>query len=417
MPFICHKCINDVELKKIVKREKTAKCSNCDSNNEMAIDARRLGEIMEPTLRRFYTLGEEQPRFTLGGMRYEQGGESLMKIVEDVLGQWLDCIDVIAGGVIAADVYWPQDGEGPFWSDESYYERIIYRGQGKVWSWEATLDELKHSRRFFSPSANNLFTELFSDLGTLRVASGVRRSQPVVRLLPKGSLLYRARSCDMVNEIGKIWNDPLKFVGPPPPEKARAGRMNAEGVVVLYCAKDVDTCLAEMRPALGGELALITLQTQEPLRILDFSLLEKRFVGGASSIFDPQYSYEFDRRQFLKRLHHLISQPITPGREADYLITQTMAEYLSHVHDAKIDGISFSSAQRKNGVNVVLFPARDLLTGDIKTKFGVDYVDKSIKGYRTKAIQYSHSEIDIFQYEDGSFVTAENYDPDLDFEW
>lgn len=417
MPFVCHKCIIDVELKKIIKQEEIEECSICDGNNEKAIDASRLGKIIEPTLKRLYSLGEEQPTYAHGGLCYEQSGESLAEIVQEVLGQWIDCIDDIVRGVIEADVYWPQDGEGPFWSDDSYYERIFYLGQGKVWSWETTLVELKHSRRFFSPSAHSLFTDLFADLDTLRVAKGRMRSQPVVRLLEKGSMLYRARSCDTASEMGKIWRDPLTFVGPPPAEKARAGRMNAEGVVVLYCAKDIDTCLAEMRPALGGELALITLQTQENLRILDFSLLEKRFVGGPSSYFDPQYFYEFDRRQFLKRLHYLISQPITPGHEADYLITQTMAEYLSHVHDAEIDGISFSSAQRKDGVNVVLFPARDLLTGDVKAKFGVDYVEGSIKGYKTEAIRYRHSEIHVHKKEDGSFSMVESYDPDQGYEW
>ena len=417
MQFICHKCIVDVELKKIIRKESIEECASCGSERENAIEARKLGKIIEPTLRRLYSLGEEQPMYLRRGTYCERHGETLSEILQDVLGQWVECIDEIAGGVIEADAYWPPDGEGPFWSDDALYERVFHIGQGKVWSWETTLAELKHSRRFFSPSAYSLFSELFDDLGALRVSTGKNRSRPVVKMLPVGSLLYRARSCGMASEMNMVWKDPLKFVGPPPPEKARAGRMNAEGVVVLYCARDIDTCLAEMRPALGGELALITLKTQEPLMILDFSLLEKVFVGGAISVFNPKYFYELDRRQFLKRLHHLISQPIIPGHEADYLITQTMAEYLSHVHDEKIDGISFSSAQRANGVNVVLFPARDLLTGDVKVKFGVDYVEESIKGYKTEAIRYRHSEIQVQKKEDGSFSPVENSNSYQDYEW
>lgn len=49
------------------------------------------------------------------------------------------------------------------------------------------------------------------------------------------------------------------------------------------------------------------------------------------------------REAFLRKLHNLISQPVVPGHEADYLITQTMAEYLAHVHQPHFDGIMFKS--------------------------------------------------------------------------
>ncbi|WFR81400.1 RES domain-containing protein [Janthinobacterium rivuli] len=417
MPLICYKCIDDVGLKKIIEKVgNVGHCSICEGVKRVAVEARELGKIIEPTLRKLYSIGEEQPRYSLeaDGVYYQQQGEYLEEIIESILEQELDCVDEIASGVIEADNYWPQDGEYGFWDDTSCYERNLYHGQGTGFSWEATLAELKHSRRFFSPSAQTLFTELFAGLDTLRVLKG-RKSEPVVTTLPEGSLLYRARSCRIESEAKTIWENPLAFVGPPPLDKARAGRMNAEGVVVLYCAKDIETCLAEMRPALGGTLALITLKTREPLRILDFSLLEKRFVGGPGSVFEPNYFEELERRQFLKRLHHLISQPIVPGHEADYLITQTMAEYLAHVHDVQIDGISFSSAQRASGVNVVLFPSRDLLTDRVQDKFGVEYVEGSIKGFKTESIRYRHSEVDVEKRVDGSFSLASKYDPDLDF--
>src|SRR5258708_5926999 len=109
-----------------------------------------------------------------------------------------------------------------------------------------------------------------------------------------------------------------------------------------------------MRPALGGDTAVIELQTTKPLRVLDFTRLQEPH-GEGLSYFQPDFTAEVERRAFLLRLHTLISQPVVPGREADYLITQTMAEYLAHVHQEPFGGILFKSVQRAGGVNVVLF--------------------------------------------------------------
>src|SRR6202040_2120908 len=105
------------------------------------------------------------------------------------------------------------------------------------------------------------------------------------------------------------------------------------------------------------------LQTTKPLRMIDFTRLEQSY-GEGLSYFQPDFTEETERRKFIRRLHSLISQPVVPGREADYLITQTMAEYLAHVHKEPFDGILFKSVQRAGGINVVLFAERD---------FGAEY--------------------------------------------
>jgi hypothetical protein len=59
------------------------------------------------------------------------------------------------------------------------------------------------------------------------------------------------------------------------------------------------------------------------------------------SYFHPTFTEESAKRSFLQRLHVEISNPVIPGRESDYVITQTMAEYLAHVHNNPFDGIVF----------------------------------------------------------------------------
>jgi len=43
-------------------------------------------------------------------------------------------------------------------------------------------------------------------------------------------------------------------IGPPPPARAMAGRMNARGIAVFYGALDAATAVAEVRPPSGSKV-------------------------------------------------------------------------------------------------------------------------------------------------------------------
>ncbi len=177
--------------------------------------------------------------------------------------------------------------------------------------------------------------------------------------------------------------------------------MNVEGVAILYGATDTETCLAEVRPALGNDVAVIQLHTTKPLRLLDFTRLEESY--SRLSYFQPDFNEQADKGVFLRRLQKLISQPIIPGRETDYLITQTMTEYLAHVHHEPFDSIFFRSIQRAKGVNAVVFPDR-------AGAFPISYVDKSFKLFTTKTINYTHRENYVSVTDDEVYVHAEPED-------
>ena len=169
--------------------------------------------------------------------------------------------------------------------------------------------------------------------------------------------------------------------------------MNPEGVSVLYSSRKIETCLAEMRPALGNDIAVIALQTTEPIRVLDFSRLEQARSGGAISFFQPDFREQFSKQKFLKHIHKLISQHVVPGRESEYIITQTMAEYLAHVYPIPFDGILFQSTQHEKGENIVLF-AKDSWYSPEK-QFSVSYVSGSLEVFTTHTIKYGHTKSDV----------------------
>lgn len=103
----------------------------------------------------------------------------------------------------------------------------------------------------------------------------------------------------------------------------------------------------------------------------------------------------------MRKLHRLISQPIIPGHETDYSITQTMAEYLAHVHNPPFDGILFSSAQRKAGINIVIFSDTLILSDEIERAFRLKYVEGSVRLFSTSVIKYEHRQTDVITTDKG----------------
>jgi hypothetical protein len=386
MAAVCWKCVEDEYLKEIVHRDgHVEQCSICNGEAENAFDPEDFAPILDPILREHIELGEDVKRFAVENDDewWEQEGEPLSDRLQEVIGQYLGFEDEIVEALVDyEDARW-QDGDDGFYHDDQSYvstPATCYRIQSE---WDDALADLKHRRRFFSAFASGFFQTLFEDVETRQWwNSKDRRDDHVVIELPQGAEIFRARICDSVELIKDAFVDPLKHVGPPPAAKARPGRMNAEGVVVFYGALDLETCIAETRPALGSDIAVIRVQCSKALRLLDFKRLGESYRH--LSYFQPDFSEEVEKGVFLRRLQRLISQPIIPGREAEYVITQAMAEYLAHVHEDPFAGIVFDSVQKSEGTNVVLFP-------DANGEFPVAYVNESIELYSTKSIQLSHS--------------------------
>ena len=217
-----------------------------------------------------------------------------------------------------------------------------------------------------------------------------------------------------------ILMNPATELSPPPSAQARAGRMNAEGISVFYGALEVDTCLAELRPSIGGHLVIGTFATTEKVRLLDFRRLDRAYWGRTQlSYFQSDFQAQMERRKFLRNLHRLISLPVLPGQENEYLITQTLAEYLVHVRQNRFDGMLFQSTQRAGGTNIALFPKSNPynavgqpLPGD---RYSVGFVDQSPKLHLAEAIKYDTKELDYSVNDEDIYVHSfEDHDDDDD---
>jgi hypothetical protein len=315
----------------------------------------------------------------------------LGEIVMGIMKQDIDFRDELSEAIVEDENRRIQDGEPRFFDSGALYSATPEEELIDSFSlrWDAVIEEVKHRRRFFSASVREFFADIFDGVEYITAfETSPLIFGPVVREEQGGFPLYRSRIID-ADVIESVRSDPFKHVGPAPKEKARSGRMSPEGVVALYCAREKDTAIAELRPAIGQVSAVIELRLSKKLRLLDFKRLERSLDDGWDALLDPKYLKASEARKFLRKLHTLISRPVVPGKEGDYLITQTMAEYLAHVYEPGFDGILFNSAQCAKGTNVVLFPSRS----DGNAEFAVEYVTGSLAFYRTQQVAYSNSEI------------------------
>lgn len=405
MAAVCWRCIEDEYLKKMIQEDGTPEeCSICTRTDGNAFGPDELAGVLDPIMQEYFARGPEVKKFGDDDSEwYEQEGDPLSYHLQEVIGQFLGFEDEIVDALEANENVRPQDGEEPFFDSSQDYVPVSVKPYRYIELWNYVLDELKHRRRFFSGSAKKLFTELFEGLENRRCWAHIEEDGDVVWNFPQGSELYRARICGSVAATKEVLSDPFKNVGPPPPEKARPGRMNPEGVPIFYGSLDWQTCLAETRPALGNDTAVIKLLTTRSLRLLDFGRLGKPYTR--LSYFQPDFADLSEKGVFLRRLQRLISAPIVPGRESDYIITQTLAEYLAHVHEQPFDGLLFDSVQRDKGTNIVLFP-------EVDGGFPLSYIDKSVTLYSTRSIDYAHSKRYVYLMDDGRIW----FDPDYEGE-
>jgi hypothetical protein len=154
--------------------------------------------------------------------------------------------------------------------------------------------------------------------------------------------LFRARRADSADQARVFLSNPEKELTAPPPSIAKSGRMNPAGISVFYAAMSEEVAIAEVRPTVGGIVAVASFTANRPLRVLDLTQLHD--IGFAGSVFSPSYSDRVAGAKFLRGFHRLIAQPVQPQDEPlEYLPTQAVAEYVRHV--LGFDGILYASTQ------------------------------------------------------------------------
>ena len=278
----------------------------------------------------------------------------------EAIAMAVQCSEEVAQDLQAAlrdrhyDLEMAKAGEETEFADESCYAEKGANDFEWRAEWRSFEKSLKTRARFFSPTASTLLEDTFAELEGL---STVRGNPLVVEVGPEQPLdaVWRARVFESQEELMVALVRPHVEIAPPPPKKARAGRMNAEGISAFYGAKDPDVAVAEVRPPVASHVLVARFQLTRMLRLLDLTALGA--VEESGSHFDPTFASRMNRAAFLRTLSQRISQPVVPQDTGlDYLPTQAIADFLANVRTPTIDGIAYPSSQaHEDPVNIVLF--------------------------------------------------------------
>ena len=171
-------------------------------------------------------------------------------------------------------------------------------------------------------------------------------TNPEIILLP-GDKLYRCRNIRNANDINKEpgffgYNSKDSFVAPA--NLTKDMRANYKYIPYLYCANHPYIALVEVRPRLSSFVSVATIEVQERLALLDFTMrnIPKKMMETKQNLFSD--------------LSYLFSKPVAFEDDTlDYIPTQYIAEYAKGLG---YDGIVFESSltPELKGQDLVLHP-------------------------------------------------------------
>lgn len=346
-PCICDECLGDALLKTIaVGLDPRSRCAACDAPAIRGLQLQRIAKLLETVLPAHFVVGCIYDKYEL--------------YLEDIIARAIGCESLQACDAIAKLLVEPDASDEDFFFDGQEYSResspFESQEHEESWivdRWDSIARDLTHGRRFFNEPVREFFQSLIDEALQAKGADS-NAGSPVVRTLPPGTSLFRARITADTRDLERFQADPLNALGAAPRERARNNRMSAAGVPLLYTSRDIETCIAEVRPSIGDTVVVGRFITTATLKIFDFYALTVHLQHAPLSLFDPNYQERVQQRLLLQYLHREIARPVKAS-ETDYVVTQALAEFIAHETEKAFDGLAFRSVQRNEGENIVLF--------------------------------------------------------------
>jgi len=196
-------------------------------------------------------------------------------------------------------------------------------------SWEKFAESIKYENRFHSGMFN---ADAFASFLSIFAKS-----------YSAGTEFYRARITD--NSSGYLPNE----MGAPPKGKRSAGRINPEGISVLYLSSDESTVLNEVRANTFDFVAIGKFRLLSDIKVVNLS--------GISETSPFLYQGELEKYAANRKVFQEIARETAkPLRRTDspleYLPTQFIAEFIKSQGYA---GVEYASTLREGGYNISVF--------------------------------------------------------------
>lgn len=387
--WLCAACIRDSYVKRIRNYAGRRLCFGCGDSRYRCLAMPDLAKMVEQNLLNHFSIDEDE---------INQSSRPLS--LPEVVSIMLDCASSPACEKIAQIIYETSGPEDfPFLPGRTYRRTQRYSSDAEAKrlienEWKFIKLELTHGRRFFNERVQAFFGRLMVEAMTakLKEAPDVR---PAIRRLPEQSILYRARLAISEETVDAILRRPSTELGAPPKERAANNRMSPGGIPVMYLSNDKDTCIAELRPAIGDIVAVGAFRTTQPMKFFDFTGLSEGLDHTPLSYLDPDAIERAQLRLLLTYLHDQIAQPVR-DHDTDYVITQALAEFIRYDGVNAFDGIVFRSVQNAKGINYVLFDRSDILMRNLISstpKYHLSIKTEDVSINRVSAVAYRAEEV------------------------
>ncbi|WP_334322720.1 RES family NAD+ phosphorylase [Gilliamella apicola] len=164
--------------------------------------------------------------------------------------------------------------------------------------------------------------------------------------------------------MGNYQSEDMKM---PPKNLVHPGRLNSEGIGVLYLSSGRRITINEIRPEVGDEVATAELTVKRDLNIADLRKLDNIpvFESGVDSEFLVKYQIN---RDILNSISTQMKKPSgSQCNNLDYLPTQYISDFIK----LKYDGIKYGStltSKRNRAYNLALFSDEDVEVNNISYK-------------------------------------------------
>ncbi|MFJ3404154.1 RES domain-containing protein [Promicromonospora sp. NPDC090134] len=341
---MCLRHITDRHLLRRVEQFATSgACTICVTASGQVINLEHLAQVVYDFAERTY----DHDGFRIEGEQLQSPMDT-EEIVERLLADAiepavLDPVAGLMGGLIHEELDWFE----PFDMDHN---------AGVEFEWDDFEQSIKHESRLLSPAAGaqpETAPERNHEFVRSLLVFAEKRAG-LVRAIGRGTELHRAR---IERDARKLERDaresPAGTLGPAPAERVSAGRMNAQGVPMLYVAQDVETACAEVASHSPYDEAVVgTFILQRTLHILDLTL-----VPPPRSVFDDTIEEGDNRLNSLGFYRDRITRPVIldGNHPVDYVASQILTEAFRWWTSPRLDGIAYPSRVREGGTNIVLF--------------------------------------------------------------
>lgn len=322
--FCCANCFKDFHIRKIIEANNNlGTCNFCSSQNVPILDVDKSKDVSNciSDLLQLYTVSKDDNADYIEYALINDWNIFALKTPTQVKA----LIKALCPPELKESEILTQKVINPLLYDKEFLNDY---GVARGLSWKDFSTYIKTVNRFHSNFNSGEFASCLT---------------PLRRHYKKGTHFYRARIAENGNGFK---NNEMKA---PPRSKSGAGRINPEGMPVLYLSTDKNTVLYEVRANMYDFVSIGEFITQKDLQIVDLS--------GFENISPFIYEGGLERFAINFKIFQEISTEIAkPLRRNDspleYLPTQFIAEFIKREN---YDGVEYKSTISREGRNIALF--------------------------------------------------------------